>query len=338
MKYHYICTHNGNGGNGQVYPVNEDGDIEREMEISMLGAYSSGQGGEPSDPLERADRRHRLTGCEALEASRGQSQPEMSFSQSHAPSEGERGREGEMRGERRRSSLSPLPEFNLPPPMSSLPMVEGLGTGVSGATSAPSVSGALVDTTQTYRGPEASRVREAPSDTINYQDPLLAPLPKREAGTDRDSERERERERERSERSDGSWGNWNGGEREKRKGGDNVMTGLMQGAHLAGNLDLRSLCRVSGTPSESVLAHTIRCFVHMRSSLHPALRPTLKYLFPCPYSQQDVWNKSCMAVLPLPGRNDVGILFPAQMGSVQEAVRFSYYVQWDFPVAGWAIE
>ncbi|GIQ86128.1 hypothetical protein KIPB_007921, partial [Kipferlia bialata] len=119
---------------------------------------------------------------------------------------------------------------------------------------------------------------------------------------------------------------------------DSLMTCLMDNAHLAEPLDLRTLCMVAGSPTKDVLGHTIRCFVHLRSSLHAGLRPTMKYLFPCPYSRKELWSNSCVAVLPLPGRNDVAIVFPAQIGTIEEAVTHATYVQWDFPTAGWAIE
>ncbi|GIQ87286.1 hypothetical protein KIPB_009290, partial [Kipferlia bialata] len=103
-------------------------------------------------------------------------------------------------------------------------------------------------------------------------------------------------------------------EKERERDDERAVAYLLHEAHGAGDINLWNLTRVFGTPSLSALHRAIESFVHLRSSLHIALRPTLKYLFSCPYSHRTEWDSSYVAILPLPGRNDVAVVFPVQLG------------------------
>ncbi|GIQ88015.1 hypothetical protein KIPB_010172, partial [Kipferlia bialata] len=112
----------------------------------------------------------------------------------------------------------------------------------------------------------------------------------------------KEREREREREGDGE------GEKEDEEGERELLESLMEGAHLARELDLSDMPTIHGTPTLDIVAHALRTFIHFRDMLHRGLMPTLQYVFPCPSVYKDAWSNSCVAVLPIPGRVDVAVM------------------------------
>ncbi|GIQ89753.1 hypothetical protein KIPB_012311, partial [Kipferlia bialata] len=52
---------------------------------------------------------------------------------------------------------------------------------------------------------------------------------------------------------------------------EGVLSALMKGAHLAGDLDLSNLTFLDAKPTKPILLHTVQCFLHFRAMLHIGL-------------------------------------------------------------------
>ncbi|GIQ79424.1 hypothetical protein KIPB_000069, partial [Kipferlia bialata] len=371
MKYHYICTHGGNveesesSGGGSMSGVHP---TPRSKGVSPVKSERERRWDREYIHRERERERESSRGSEGERGRERMYYQETSAPPVYEGSVSEHSMHSEGHRQMGVGLPTPMQGVGLPTPMQGRERERSMQERSSGGSAASSISSALGGNmglgtvpAQGYISRATGISHEAQSPETALQsathseiearygsEPTLSPPPiappvsatvpiaiERERGTvSMVMERERER----------------GTEQQRERGLDEsrfqhgvptdgfLLATLLKGARMAGSLDIGSLTVVNGTPTADVIGHTIRCFVHLRTCLHAVLRPSLRYLFDCPYQQKENWGNSAVALLPLPGRTDVGIVFPAQLGTIQNAVRFAAYVQWDFPLSGWAIQ